>query len=60
MTIKQKRSNALTCFVNALQKQTVLKTRQLWHLREQQGKELQQYQVGCQQTLATVWQVHCV
>jgi hypothetical protein len=28
-----------------LERQTVLKTRQLWHLREQNDKELQQYQV---------------
>jgi hypothetical protein len=32
-------------FVGCAQKQTVLKTRQLWHLREQQDKEVQQYQV---------------
>lgn len=30
-----------------LERQTVLKTRQLWHLREQNDKELQQYQVCC-------------
>lgn len=28
-----------------LERQTVLKTRQLWQLRDQQDKEVQQYQV---------------
>lgn len=32
-----------------LEKQSVLKTRQLWHQREQQDKEVQQYQVTHEQ-----------
>jgi hypothetical protein len=44
----RRRKGLTSILFTLLQKQTVLKTRQLWHLREQQDKETKQYQVDAE------------